>query len=67
MSNITESAIPDNILANIRGCANDALKILGGDLAGADPATVVDAVMEEKICPAGSVFYLASSGISAQP
>lgn len=44
MSNITESPIPDNILANIRGCANDALKMLGGDLADADPAAIVDAV-----------------------
>lgn len=42
--NITEQPVPDDIMGNIRGCANDALKVLGSKFAKADPATVVNAV-----------------------
>lgn len=42
--NITEERIPDEILGNIRGCANDALKVLGSKFAKAAPATIIEAV-----------------------
>jgi len=44
--NITEEPIPDEILGNIRGCANGAVKVLGDKFANADPATIVEALDE---------------------
>jgi len=41
---VTEEPIPKDVMANIKGCAKDALKVLGGDLAKADPATIVAAI-----------------------
>jgi hypothetical protein len=42
--NITEGRVPSNIMTNIRGCAKDALKVLGKKYAKADPSTVVKAI-----------------------
>jgi hypothetical protein len=42
--NVTEEPVPENLMGNIRGCAKDALKVLGGDFAKADPAMVVEAI-----------------------
>ena len=39
--NVTEEPIPENLLRNIKGCAKDALKVLGSKFAKADAATVV--------------------------
>jgi hypothetical protein len=41
---ITEQDIPNEIMGPIKNCANDALKVLGADLAKADPPTVVEAI-----------------------
>lgn len=45
-SSITEEPIPDDILGPIKGCALDALKVLGQELAAADPTRIVEAVDE---------------------
>ncbi len=42
--NLTEEPIPSDIMGNIKGCADDALEVLGGDLSSADPVTIVDAI-----------------------
>jgi len=44
MNSITEEPIRSDTLARIKGCANDAIQVLGGNLAEADPATVVEAI-----------------------
>ncbi|HVS39847.1 MAG TPA: hypothetical protein VMS17_30090 [Gemmataceae bacterium] len=42
--NITEQEVPKGILDSIKGCADDALNILGSAFANADPPTIVAAV-----------------------
>lgn len=42
--NVTEEPVPADVLGSIRGCAKDAIKVLGADFAKADPATIVAAI-----------------------
>ncbi len=42
--NASEEDIPTNLMGKIRGCAIDALKVLGDDFTQADPTTVVNAI-----------------------
>ena len=42
--NIAEETIPNDLLDNIRGCANEALKAFGDVIVCFDPASIVDAI-----------------------
>jgi hypothetical protein len=42
--NVTEEPIPKKTMGHIKGCAKDALQVLGSDFARADPAVVVKAI-----------------------
>jgi hypothetical protein len=42
--NITEGLVPERMMENIKGCADDAIKVLGAEFADAGPATIVKAV-----------------------
>ena len=44
MAKMNEEPLNDETMASIRGCANDALQVLGPKYASSDPATVVEAV-----------------------
>src|SRR5262245_22757084 len=44
MAKMSDEPLSDETMASIRGCANDALKVLGPKYASAEPATVVEAV-----------------------
>jgi hypothetical protein len=43
--NITDEPVSDELMGNIRACADNALRVLG-DLGKADPATIVNAIDE---------------------
>jgi hypothetical protein len=40
----TDEPLSDEVMGSIRGCADDALAVLGPEFASADPATIVEAV-----------------------
>jgi hypothetical protein len=44
MAKMSDAPLNDETMGSIRGCANDALQVLGPKYATADPVTVVEAV-----------------------